>query len=438
VFVDNDLSAYSGKRRPRYRDLLRAVEEKAVDVIVAWHNDRLHRSPAELEQFIPVCEAAGVTVHTVKAGLVDLSTPAGRMMARQFGSIARYESEHRSERVKSRHAQIAAQCGWSGGGCRPYGYESPKRTENGGRTPWRLREEEAAVLRDATRRVLAGESARSVAADLNERGIRTVTGGRWLSESLRSVLYSPRIAGQRWHHGQIMGKADWPAIITPADSARLRQLLGPRVPKTGTGRGRPPWLLTRILKCGRCGRPMKSGSAQIYSCRSDLVGGCLLSINKKRTDTLVRDAVLAAIDMPSLRLATTALASQADEDHDDQEAIDQAKADLRALGQRVAAGRMKVWAYEAAAEPLESRIEELEQRLARRVGGYALADVLGDKETLRARWDDLSMDRQRAVITALVDRIVVGPAVRGPYNPDRLQIIWKWTAEADAAMEEAA
>src|SRR3954470_7318741 len=44
TYVDNDVSAYSGKPRPQYAALMQAVTAGAVDVIVAWDPDRLHRS----------------------------------------------------------------------------------------------------------------------------------------------------------------------------------------------------------------------------------------------------------------------------------------------------------------------------------------------------------------------------------------------------------
>ncbi|WP_374761893.1 recombinase family protein [Nesterenkonia aerolata] len=40
VFMDNDLSAYSGKKRPGYLDLLERVK-LGPSRIVAWHVDRL-------------------------------------------------------------------------------------------------------------------------------------------------------------------------------------------------------------------------------------------------------------------------------------------------------------------------------------------------------------------------------------------------------------
>jgi DNA invertase Pin-like site-specific DNA recombinase len=41
--TDNDVSASSGKLRPGYQRLLGLVDDRAVDVIVVWHIDRLTR-----------------------------------------------------------------------------------------------------------------------------------------------------------------------------------------------------------------------------------------------------------------------------------------------------------------------------------------------------------------------------------------------------------
>src|SRR3712207_6566303 len=68
TFVDNDVSAYSGKPRPQYAQLMQAVAAGEGDVIVAWDPDRLHRSPAELEDFIAAVERGGGGVVTVPAG----------------------------------------------------------------------------------------------------------------------------------------------------------------------------------------------------------------------------------------------------------------------------------------------------------------------------------------------------------------------------------
>jgi site-specific DNA recombinase len=49
VYADNDVSAYSGKPRPAWQQLISDVQAGAIDAVVGWHVDRLTRSPRELE-----------------------------------------------------------------------------------------------------------------------------------------------------------------------------------------------------------------------------------------------------------------------------------------------------------------------------------------------------------------------------------------------------
>ena len=58
-YVDDDVSAYSGKVRPAYRRMLDDVGGGFLDAVVVWDADRLHRQPKELEEFFEVCKEAG-------------------------------------------------------------------------------------------------------------------------------------------------------------------------------------------------------------------------------------------------------------------------------------------------------------------------------------------------------------------------------------------
>jgi site-specific DNA recombinase len=89
--------------------MLAAVEDGVLDAIVTWHNDRLHRSPRELEAFIDLVERRGVRVAVVTGGDYNLTTPEGRFRARIVGAVARKESEDRSRRVRRKHLELAEQ-----------------------------------------------------------------------------------------------------------------------------------------------------------------------------------------------------------------------------------------------------------------------------------------------------------------------------------------
>jgi Recombinase len=88
------------------------------------------------------------------------------------------------------------------------------------------------------RRALAGEAVKDLARELNDRAIPTVNGSQWSRQGLRLVLVSGRISGRREYKptdsyepghrplvGQLTATDAWPAIISPADSDRLRALL---------------------------------------------------------------------------------------------------------------------------------------------------------------------------------------------------------------------
>lgn len=242
VHVDNDLSAYSGKPRPGYQTLLQQIRDGAIDVVLTWHTDRLHRSPVELETWIDASQPHSVAVHTVRAGPLDLATPSGRMVARQLGAVARYEVEHAIERQKAAKAQAAAAGKWRGGR-RPFGFEPDGVT---------VRPAEAEVIADATRRVLAGESLHAVTRELNLRGVATSTGREWKPPELRKLLLRARNAGLIEHDGVEVGPAEWDAIVDPAAWRNLRRLLN--------APGRKPnrssdlrWLGSGVFLCGVCG-----------------------------------------------------------------------------------------------------------------------------------------------------------------------------------------
>jgi len=100
VYVDNDISASSGAARPGYKRMLAVVKAGLVDAVVAWHPDRLYRKLRDLEERIGACEARDVTMRTVRAGEIDLSTPTGRMLARILSATAQAEGEVKADRWK--------------------------------------------------------------------------------------------------------------------------------------------------------------------------------------------------------------------------------------------------------------------------------------------------------------------------------------------------
>lgn len=422
VYVDDDVSAYSGKPRPAYRRLLVDLASGSRDAVLVYDLDRLHRQPRELEEFFGVCDQAAVRDLASVAGDVNLSTDEGRFHARIMGAVAAKESADKSRRIRRQRDQMASE-GRPNGGRRPYGYEP------GGLV---VREAEAQRVREAARRVLAGESLRTVARSWNATGAPSASGSEWTVSGLRSVLSGPRIAGLRVHRGEVVGDAAWPALVDRETHERLVALLGDR---RRQGKGRPPTnLLTAMLVCGRCGANLSSSrrldGARRYACHPSPGGakGCgRIAVAAEPVEAVVSEAVLSALSGPGLE---DALRAASGEDAERAELIASLQADearLDELATLYADGQLDARSWSVARERLQTRAEDTRKALQRRPGLGVLGSLPTGDSALRAAWDAESVEWRRAVIAAVLDHVVVGPGRQGPrtFDPSRLDLVWR-------------
>jgi hypothetical protein len=120
-----------------------------------------------------------------------------------------------------------------------------------------IREDEAVIVREMVRRVIEGESFRSVALELNRRGVTTQHGATWNALKGRNILTHKRYAGIREHHDQEY-TAEWPAIIDTATAELLEiAIVNHRRQFAQRGPGRK-FLLTGFTYCGRCGKRLNT------------------------------------------------------------------------------------------------------------------------------------------------------------------------------------
>jgi len=265
------------------------------DAVLVYNLDRLHRRPVELEEFVTLCEKAGVReVATVTAD-IDLGNDDGLFMARIFAAFAAKESGRRSARIRRKMDQNAT-AGLPHGPAR----EDDKIT---------IRETEAAIIRVLVDRFLAGESVRSLASWLTTTGVATPRGGdNWKTGTLRQMLCSARLAGLREHRGAIVGNAVWAPIITVE---KREQILARFASRAASGRRAPrTHLLSGLLRCGKCGNTLYSASRQAskerrsrrYVCLSGPDhGGCgRLTVVSEPVEALISEAVLTRLDSREL------------------------------------------------------------------------------------------------------------------------------------------
>jgi site-specific DNA recombinase len=420
-YVDNDRSAYSGRVRPQYRQMLADVQSGTVHAVIAWHPDRLYRRLDDLAEFADVCKTHRVAVSTVQTGHVDLSTPSGRMIAGMLGVTARFESEHKAERVKRKMAENAENGLPHGGNTRPFGYADDRVT---------VIKSEAVIIRALVKRLLAGESLRSLATWLDDQQITTVTGKTWRTPTLRAMLCSARIAGQRATHGEVVATAIWKPIITVEQRAQVlahfeaRALSGRRTPRS--------YLLSGVLRCGKCGNTLFSSrreTSRRYVCLSGPDhGGCgRLTVVAEPVEQLIADAVLYRLDTREL---ADALAGRMAADSEYTERAAELAADqeqLEELSGLYATKQIKATEWMAARNPIEARIRDTERRMSRASDTSALTGLVGAGAHLRTQWEGLNLSRQAAIVRAVLDHAIIRAGVNGArsVSPDRVDPVWR-------------
>ena len=409
-YVDDDVSAWSGKKRPQYVRSSEDLEAGAINGLLVYDLDRLHRQPSELESFIDLCQRLGLTNVASVSGDIDLTTADGQFQARILGAVAKKESDDKSRRIRRKHLEIASEGRVSGGGSRPYGYEADKLT---------IRPAEAAVIAECAKQLLAGEPVRSIAQDLHERGIPTSTGGQWSPQSLRRMLASGRIAGQREHKGEIAATAEWPGIISAEDGAKIRALLAN--PERRTNKAARRYLLGGLLVCSHCGERLvarpRTGGKRRYACAKGVgFSGCGKTfINADEVEQFVTEAVLHRVDSRDLQRAMERRQQNTPVAERWWKEAEAAQEQLEELAAEYGRREITVGEWKAARTPIEERLSAARKQLAKVTHGGLLDSYVGHSDRLRADWDSLDLSQQHAIVAAVIDSIRVGPARRG-YN----------------------
>jgi hypothetical protein len=244
------------------------------------------------------------------------------------------------------------------------------------------------------------------------------------------MLLAGRISGQREHHGEIVGKAEWDAIIAAAETQRLRAKL--KDPERRTNRAARRYLLSRLLRCHHCGTPLvarpRDDGTRRYVCASGPgFGGCgRTTVLAGELEAFVVEAVLHRLDSADLPRSLNGSGSGSD-GSEWQAEIEQAQAKLDELAELWADGTIGRSEWLKARAPIEKRQTLAKKRLAALNRTTALTPHLGDAEGLREKWAEMDLSRQQQIVAALLDHVIVGPARRGynRFDPSRLEPVWR-------------
>lgn len=431
VYSDNDISASnrSRKQRPGYAQMLADADAGQFDAILAYSNSRLTRRPAEWIDLIKLAQRKNLRVKAVASGEQDLSTADGEAVALTIAVWDAAEAKRTAERVARAHRQRAE----SGrhNGPRPYGYQK----QNGTLT---IDPVEAEVVREAVKRVLAGEAIWKITNDFNARGITTTKGGPWATQVLRRMILRWTNAGYRSHqprddNGRPVGRetlhrGDWEPIIDRETHERVVALLTDPARRKNNRGTAVRYLLTGLINCGVCDRPLV-GTAQFeYDVKVPPLAGSTEPRTRRRiyphaykcphagcmkvqrrmddVDAYVQEFTLALLE----RDGVTILGGDPEAAGAARESIAALEARLALSADLIAEGTMTADQFRRITERLRPQLDAARARLTQ---ASPRSDADGFATDPRTAWEAADIETKRRVIQRIGVNIRIVPIGAG-------------------------
>lgn len=465
VLVENDISAYSGKPRPKYQLLLSMLRSGEADAVLALSVRRLQRNWRDAFEFLDLAEKHDIAIDTIKAGRYNLNTAEGRAQARRAAIDAQEESEEIGERVRDAKADNLRE-GTYRGGPRPFGYEADGTTVRAlacpacpapdgftidrkckacGAEAFNLPDSEAWHAEQATDAVIAGDSLRSICRDLKVKGVRTVprrykqadgTRGEpedrnWEPTELRKMLLRPRNAGLIEHNGEIVGRAQWAPLVPEEKWRACKAVLEKPERRTTTDNARV-WVGTGLYKCycGEFAKGSTSGTggrekaerAAARARAAQSAGGAVNGQEKVKTwaakyrcytgkhvvrdatalDEYVKRRAIARLSRPDARELLLPPRSPEEEAEDLDAQANALRAKLDGFAADYAADFITRQQMLDGTALTRKRLEKVEQKMTARASRSVLASLpLGTPEVAKL-WPGFHIDKKHAILDALM------------------------------------
>jgi len=413
IHVDDGKSAWDPTvYRDGWEALMARLESGEASGVIVYDLERFTRQPDEASRLIRAATRGMLILDSDQA--LDLSTSSGIKAFRDAAAAAEYYSNRLRDKVrrgkaaKAREGRVDAR--------RMFGFEADGIT---------IQPEEAAIIRDHARRLLAGETQADLIRELETSKVPTMRGAAWSYAVYRGIMLRLRNAGLIEYKGEVAGTLPGEPILDRLTYDRLVALYASRKP----GRPRSPrYVLSSLAECGECGallagRPVYGTPRRQYWCAS-----CYrIFIDAERLDTWVGDYSIRVLRDEARMGELARLAQEADNKR--QELLRESSGielTLTEIGARLGRQELSLARHDAICAPLEKRQGEIRAELV------ALAEAIAplpqhtipERDMAHVEWLDTwvngSPNERRSMVIRALDgrRLIVD---RAPRN-DRLTI----------------
>lgn len=441
VITDANRSASKWRTRERegFEEALHLIASKKYDAFVTWEPSRAGRELLAYVQLRAACQEAGV-LYLTKGRVYDFSRHDDSfMMGLEFLTAEKDAAVIRDRQLRT--VRLNAQKGRPHGRL-PYGYRRVYDEQTRALVRQEIDPGKASIIITAVDEILDGVSINNIVTRLNRAGVPTPMkptsdqSRGWMSSTLRQLIKSPTIAGLRMYQGEVIGEADWPAIVPVEKWEKVNQILADRARHTRYveegNHSHPRWLLSFIARCGFCSHPLVRIHGAVDRKRTGMprdnyicgkVGCRKVSIDIPYTDAYVTGALLGWLSKPE------SLAVILGPDDNWNERVREAQDHVAALRRRLAdaageyaQGRISMTMLADVEERLKPEIERAAKAAVPPVADRQLLALIQTKD-LDAAWEALDLVEKRRMLKMLLDiRIEKAKTMGGRFDPARIKI----------------
>ena len=472
-YFDEGISGDATEKRKAFRQMIRDAEEKGdFTAILCWDQDRFGRFDSiEAGRWIYPLRQAGVWLVTVAQGAIDWNDFTGRVMysivqegKHQFlVDLSRNVLRGRISAAKAGRLIVTPPYGYDRLFTDPAGRES-RRVPGGEKfhcpEGWSVRlvptENPGEVENVRTLFHTFANTDCSIHAlvqTLNHQGVMPRRGKGWSATALRYLLSNPVYVGQlvfgrrqsgKYHQvaesgdvGKPRGRAfrEAPIVVDDAHEALVDRETFDRVQEKLAsrrhGKAKPRYngyILTGVLRCGHCGRPMSGRSAgagrdrRYYTCPGGKTGQCKgYTVRQDYLDAYILDQIEKRILNPlASEQIHRAIHRQAKAKPGFQDPTEALRGQLAALDQKITKGAENLlladaehvselsamlagWKRERAG--LQNKLETLVVNASGTTAEERAARAVRELDKIRKHFESANPVMVRAAVKSMVDDI---------------------------------
>ena len=288
-YIDRALTGTNDKR-PEFLQMIEDSKRKGFQFVIVYQLDRFARNRYDSATYKAKLKKNGVRVLSAKENITD--DASGILIEGVLESMAEYYSAELSQKVKRGIAMSASKCKYFGGTV-ALGYKIDSEKN------YIIDEETAPIVRKMFEMLASGDTYADIARYLNERGIKTATGGKWGKNSFQWLFSNRKYLGIYTFQGTEI-KGGVPQIIDEQLFEDVQAVLRKYAAAPSRGKAVEEYVLSDKLICGLCGYKMTgvSGTSRnktmhnYYKCGGTSKHGCRKRAVRKQ---FIEDEIITAL-----------------------------------------------------------------------------------------------------------------------------------------------